>query len=380
MHTLRIIYDGWPLVRQPLGPAALHLLDLLAYLPSEVEPVVALPAPPPGWLKDTPTHVHSTPDTNFARLEWEQLRLPQLARALDASLLHLTTPAAPLFGQPVSVISPGSINDLHWKGEHPALKEPKPLNVRLRESLAHGGLSRVRGIFWPAGLPQPDLPARIFSLPQVVHPSFIPTPGPGGEIRDDNSPSAGGGLQTVDLPETYVLYHGPTSAYWLERTLQAWSWAASSIGEYYPMLLLGLDRQARGTLAGLEAKFNVSGSVRALPSLSPEDIPALYRGCSALFHPTPLSPWGGPVNSALACGKPVVATDSTLADALVGPAAYLAPLDDARALGAALITVLVEEEVAEKLALAAQQQVAGWHSSAFGQELLAAYQEILSAP
>ena len=380
MHTLRIIYDGWPLVRQPLGPAALHLLALLAYLPSEVEPVVALPAPPPGWLKDSLTHVHATPDTDFAHLEWEQRRLPQLARALDASLLHLTTPTAPLFGLPISVISPGSFNEHHRNRERPALKDPKPLNLRLRESLAGGGLSRARGIFWPAGLPQPGLPTPIFSLPQVVHPSFIPTRGPGGEVNDNNSPSAGGGLQTVDLPETYVLYHGPTSAYWLERTLQAWSWAASSIGEYYPMLLLGLDCQARRTLARLEAKFNVSGSVRALPSLSPEDIPALYRGCSALFHPTPLSPWGGPVNSALVCGKPVVAAESALADALVGPAAYLAPQDDARALGAALITVVVEEEVAERLSLAALQQAAGWHSPAFGQELLAAYQEILSAP
>ena len=380
MHTLRIIYDGWPLVRQPLGPAALHLLALLAYLPPEVQPVVALPASPPGWLKDTPTHVHPTPDTDFAHLEWEQLRLPQLARALDASLLHLTTPAAPLFGPPISVISPGSFNELHRKRERPALKDPKPLNARLRESLARGGLSRARGIFWPSGLPSPDLPAPIFFLPQVVHPSFIPTPGPGGEVSDNNSPSAGGGLQAVDLPETYVLYHGPTSAFWLERTLQAWSWAASSIGEYHPLLLLGLDDQGRGILVELEAKFNVSGSVRALPSLSPGDLPALYRGCSALFHPTPLSPWGGPVNSALVCGKPVVAAESTLADALVGPAAYLAPLDDARALGAALITVLVEEEVAEKLSLAALQQAAGWHSPAFGQELLAAYQEILSAP
>ena len=379
MHTLRIIYDGWPLVRRPLGPAALHLLALLAYLPSEVEPVIALPAPPPGWLKNIPTKVHSTPDTDIAHLEWEQRRLPQLARALDASLLHLTTPAAPLFGQPVSVISPGSFNELHQRGEHPVLKEPKPLSVRLRESLARGGLSRVGGIFWPAGLPPPDLPAPIFFLPQVVHPSFTPTPEPGGEIGDNNSPSAMGSLHRVDLPETYVLYHGPTSAFWLEHTLQAWSWVASSIGEYYPMLLLGLDRQARRTLTGLEAKFNVSGSVRALPSLSPDDTPALYRGCSALFHPTPLSPWGGPVNSALACGKPVIAAESTLADALVGSAAYLAPLDDARALGAALITVLVEEEVAEKLSLAAQKQAAGWHSSTFGQELLAAYHEILSA-
>jgi hypothetical protein len=40
-------------------------------------------------------------------------------------------------------------------------------------------------------------------------------------------------------------------------------------------------------------------------------------------------------------------------------------MDDARAFGAALITVLVEEEVARKLSLAAQQQVAGWNKLCF---------------
>lgn len=380
MHTLRIVYDGWPLVRQPLSPAALHLLALLAYLPSEVDPVVALPAPPPAGLKDIPTHIQLTPDTNIAHLAWEQRRLPQLARDLEASLLHLTTPAAPLFGQPISVTSPSSFTGLHREGEHPAYKESRPFSARLWESFGLGGLSRVRGIFWPVGLPSPDRSAPIYFLPQVVHPSFEPTLGSDGEINDNYSPSTGGSWQGPDLPETYVLYHGPTSAFWLERTLQAWSWAASAIGDYHPLLLLGLDEQAIRALAELEAKFNLSGSVHALPSLSPEDLPTLYQGCSALFHPTPMSPWGGSVSTALMCGKPVVAAESELTDALVRQAAYLVPMDDARALGAALITVLVEEEVAQKLSLAALQQVAGWDSSAFGQKLIAAYQEILSNP
>ena len=380
MHSLRIVYDGWPLVRRPLSPAALHLQALLAYLPSEVEPVVALPAPPPAWLEDIPTQVQSTPDTDIAQLAWEQRRLPQLARALDASLLHLTTPTAPLFGQPISVISPGGFTGLRREGETPAHKEPRPFSARLRESFGFGGLGRARGIFWPVGLPSPDLSAPIYFLPQVVHPSFEPTLGSDGEINDNYFSGTGGGWQGPDLPETYVLYHGPTSAFWLERTLQAWSWAASAIGEYHPLLLLGLDDQGRRILAGLEAKFNVSGSVHALPSLSPGDLPTLYRGCSALFHPTPISPWGGPVSAALVCGKPVVAAENALVDALVRQAAYMVPVDDALALGAALITVLVEEEVAQKLSLATQYQVAGWNSSAFGQKLLAAYQEILCNP
>ncbi len=86
-----------------------------------------------------------------------------------------------------------------------------------------------------------------------------------------------------------------------------------------------------------------------LPPLIPPEIPALYRRASALFHPAPVTPWGGPVRHALASGAPVVALETGLSSAMVGPAAYLVPGEDDRAMGAALITVIVEDEVREQL-------------------------------
>ncbi len=62
-----------------------------------------------------------------------------------------------------------------------------------------------------------------------------------------------------------------------------------------------------------------------------------------------------------------------LSDALVGPAAYLVALDHPRELGAALLTVIVEEEVASQLSAAALRRAAGWQTEAFRQELGEAY-------
>lgn len=80
---------------------------------------------------------------------------------------------------------------------------------------------------------------------------------------------------------------------------------------------------------------------------------------------------------ALACGKPVVGAEGEIMNALVGPAAFLAPAGDARALGAALLTVIVEEEVAERLSKAAWERVSRWGSESFGERLLGAYQVLL---
>jgi glycosyltransferase involved in cell wall biosynthesis len=182
----------------------------------------------------------------------------------------------------------------------------------------------------------------------------------------------------IELPDTYVLYHGPGDPDSLYRLMLAWRWAAAHIGAYHPLLVLGLDRAAQAQLQGLLDQSNFADTVQIMPSTTAEMIAHLYQGCTALFHPAPLSPWGGAVRRALACGKPVAAAEGDLTSTLVGPAAYLAPIDDPRALGAALITVVVEEEVAEYLSKAACQRASEWKLESFGERLGVLYEGLRS--
>lgn len=353
MPDLTILYDGWSLIHKPYSPEAMHLLALLAHLPPQVQPVVALPAPPPTWMPAVATHVHLLKGSSFDQLKWEQSILPHLVDELGARLLHLTSATPPLWGQPKSVVSPAG-----FPGEPPAV-----LTDRLREALAQGGLARVRALFWPQDLPIPIASTPIVKLPPLVHPGFNNT-----TAEEGSGP---------DLPETYVLYHGPTDLHSLQRLLAAWSWAAGPVGEYYPLLLLGLDGEARDRLSALLSESALRETVRPLPEVSPVEIPQLYQRCTALFHPAPASPWGDPLRHALACGRTVVALESSLASAMAGPAAYLVPENDERGLGAALITVIVEEEVHLQLSNAASQVVAGWQMADFGQQLYEAYRRVL---
>ena len=371
---LTILYDGWSLVRQPNSPAALHLLALLLHSPPEARALVALPGLPPPWLSEAALwlphsasiHIQPTPDSDSARLIWEQRTLSKLVRELDADLLHLISATPSLFSPPVTVVSPA---------EYGAGQDEKPAGpvARLRDALAQGGMARVRGLLWPADLPAPTPSSPIYTLPPLVHPAFLrqsaPLPG------DDSA---------LELPETYILYHGPQSPRALRRLLAAWSWAAGSIGTYYPLLLLSWDSPRREQFSALLEEYQLGETVRVLPPMPPEAAAALYRGCTALFQPAPISIWGEPVRLALASAKPVVAVESLLADALVGPAAYLVPVDAgdpgaARALGAALITVVVEENVSEELSKAARQRATAWRNAGFAQHLLEVYQAVLSA-
>jgi glycosyltransferase involved in cell wall biosynthesis len=177
----------------------------------------------------------------------------------------------------------------------------------------------------------------------------------------------------IDLPETFVLYHGPFSPQDIRRLLKVWSWAASPISALFPLVVLGAVDEDRGRMDAHLGEYGLSGTALVLPPVNPSWIPEIFHRSHALLHPAPVAPWGGPVRHALACGKPVVAIETPHADAQVGPAAYLLPAGESRRLGAALITSVVEEEVAETLAQAGYQRARGWESQHFGERLLQAY-------
>ena len=363
---MKILYDGWSLVHQPNSPAALHLLTLLAAHPAEFPAWVGLPGEafhplPPG----VETLRQAEPDTDWGRLGWEQRTLPALAGRTGADLVHLVGSSPALFGSRRTLVSPASFAGAGL----PAGRRRPGFAARLGESLSLGSLGRVNAWLWPADLPFDLAGRRVHRLPPAVHPYFQCALEAHCPAPSDERP-----LDGLDLPETYLLVHGPGDEPALRCLLDAWSWAAGSIGAYFPLVLVGLDRADQDRLAALLAEYQLTGTAIPLPRLSLTTLAALYRRCSALFHPAHISPWGDPVRLALACGKPVVALESERAAALVGPAGYLVPANAdypamSRALGAALITVVVEESLAEKLAEAAGRQAASWQFDLFKKSL-----------
>lgn len=363
--TMRVLFDGWPALYEPNGPAASHLLAVLAQFPEGIEPVVALPGSPPGWFPKVETLVHATAKDPRSRLHWEQRALPGMLAETQAQLLHLMRPNLPLLASKRSVLSPTGFDlDQAFKSQG---RRKSGFVSRLREALGTGGLSRVGAILWPSDLPRPKMQHPLVTLPPHVHPDFAFKPG-----RNGGSNAIG----ELQLPDTYILYHGPHERTDLQRLIAAWSWAAGPIGVYYPLVLLGLDQAAGTQLSELVSAYELKETMISLPEVSPQVIVQLYKGCSALFHPAPISPWGGPVRQALACGKPVVALEDELTGAMVGPGAYLIPVEDLRKVGAALITSIVEEEVAQSLSQSARQQAASWQSHTFKAKLAAVYRNL----
>jgi hypothetical protein len=185
-------------------------------------------------------------------------------------------------------------------------------------------------------------------------------------------------LQGLNLPNSYLLYHGPQDEYTIQRLLAVWSWVASSIGDLFPLVVLGLYNENREDFSERAQAHNLAQFMKVLPPVSPQMLSSIYQGCSGLIHLGECAVWGDPVRYALACGKPVVGDETRLTDALVGPAGFLHAEADARALGGSLLTIVVEQELAKDLYAKALKQAETWKSGEFRAELFPAYLKVLS--
>jgi hypothetical protein len=372
---IKVLYDGWPLVYKPNSPASLHLLALLAHSPEEVQPVVALPGDEPPWFPaEVRTSIKFSPNTSGGRLKWEQSILPGFLREWDSDILHSSSFYSPLLARPATVLSPadweerpGSENEAGFDPGQPP--QAKGVWDRIRQAMGTGGMTHLSAVFWPEDLP---LPRQEFWSGPVVPLPPIALPGFYRAELDPHHPEA------PELPDTYILFHGPANLPVLRRILDSWSWVSGPLGEYYPLVLLGLSQAEQVQLTELLKDYKTGDTIQVLPEVSPYAIPIIYRKSKVIFHPAPVSIWGSPVRLALLSEQPLVACESPRTQAMVGEAAYLRPAGDPRTLGAALITLIVEENMSEKMSQAARDRSATWKLSTFRVRLLEGYQRALA--
>lgn len=349
---LRVLFDGWPLVYAPASPPALHVWELLSALPDEVEPVLALPSDRLN-LSGIEQAVFPTAPTRQSRFRWEQALLPILARRCRADLLHLTVPYPPLLRSVPCVVSPAEIfpQDFSLAGT----------GQRLRTAFGRGGLSQGTRVLWPADLPSPEWTEQVDRLPPYVHP-LLSVP-PAGEMPENG----------LHLPESFVFCPGVVNPSRLVNILAAWSWAWAGLGDDWALVFGDLSPEAERQLENLRKSTGITGPVETISYSNIEDYAALIHRAGAVFHFGPPAPWGDSLLHALASGLPVAAEDNPEVDARVGPAAYLAPADDARSLGAAVLTLIVEESVAEPIKQAALDRAAHWGVQGFTEQLSQVY-------
>jgi glycosyltransferase involved in cell wall biosynthesis len=173
-----------------------------------------------------------------------------------------------------------------------------------------------------------------------------------GERKQDRERRA-----RYDLPSSYVLADriGPEE---IAPLLAGWTWVDPAVGDSTSLVVLSQGRGTGSHVRSRAESLGLESSVRVVERVVPDDLPAIYRGAEAFLRASAKGT-GEELCAALACGLAIVGIETPQAASLLGPAGYLGPPGDARRLGAACLTVLVEPAMSERLRGEARARGAG---------------------
>lgn len=130
--------------------------------------------------------------------------------------------------------------------------------------------------------------------------------------------------------------------------------------------------QAQVAALGLAQDVHFTGYVPAV------DLPALYSGAAAVLQPTLYEGFGFPVLEAMACGAPVVCSNSSSMPEAAGRAALLITPTDDEALAAAIQRLIVEPELAEEMRRQGVQRAATFRWEHCADATVAVYRQLVA--
>ena len=313
---MHVAVDGGPLIERPNSPSSLHLIEWLSTLQSAGAQVTLLY--PRGVLPQIPTEIGAFATARrtgaWSRLRFEQRDLPRAAGELQADLLLVGEGRAPL-------ASPCPIVTISSFGRGP---KARGLPETLASAAGRAGSRGASATLYPSDVGRQS--------GRTGYPPFV------ARVFEEKA---------LEVREPYVLCYG------FDRTdipliLSAWTWVDGSLGDSYPLTFLGAGPTLTMEIDSMAAELNIEASVRSQPEVSYIDLPRLYGGAAAYLG-TAFAADGQALRWALAAGTPVVGLNTPEFESVLGGAAYLVPPGDSRTLGAACLTVLIQERVSDSL-------------------------------
>ncbi len=180
-------------------------------------------------------------------------------------------------------------------------------------------------------------PERVQTIPLAADPAFRPQP-----------PTSEAAVRARHgLPERFVLYVGSNKPHKnLVTLVEAWGIAVSQGGLGESVLAVAGPWDPRYEEARLRARdARLEDSVHWLGPVPLAELPALYAAATAFAFPSLYEGFGLPVLEAMACGTPVICSNTSSLPEVAGDAALLVDARDASALAAAIQQVLADEEL-----------------------------------
>lgn len=327
----------------------------------------------PGGVAVHPIPLHGS--GHLAKLRFEQQDVPAAAGELGADLLHVPYWAAPL-RSPIPVVV--TIHDIiplllpAYRGG---------LLPRAYTSLVAATARGTSAIITDSDASKTDIIERLGIPAERIHAIWLAAgikyhPRPGSLIDTAIQ-------QKYNLPDDYVLYLGGFDVRKNVHTLlKAYTYIQQGVGDQVPLVIAGkLPETITPRLLDIPMYLNMmeldEAAVRLIGFVEEADKPALYRMAKVFVFPSRYEGFGLPVLEAMACGTPVVTTDTSSLAEIVGDGGFVVQPDDARHMAGATLSMLVQDDLHEEMSQKARARADQFKWEKTAQETLAVYQRVI---
>jgi glycosyltransferase involved in cell wall biosynthesis len=184
-------------------------------------------------------------------------------------------------------------------------------------------------------------------------------------------------LQTYGLREPYVLCLGKLQARKNTlRVLEAFHVLKKETGLPHKLAMVGRKMWTSSEVYPLIERLGLTSQVVLTGHVVDSDLALLYNGADALAFPSLFEGFGLPVLEAMACGCPVVTSNTTSLPEVAGSAALLVDPYRAEAIAEGLACVLTDAAVHQDLAAKGLERARQFTWEKTAQQVLEAYGEV----
>lgn len=297
--------------------------------------------PPSVKVKAVPTR-----PGHLGKVWFEQVGFPRSCKQIGATVAHV-----PYWGSPLSAPVPVVVT-IHDLTTLLVREYRRGLKARLYTALVSAAARGASHILTDSQASKRDILTHL-ALPDdkvtVVYLAAAAQFTPQANLILDRAIR-----QKYNLPDFFTLYLGGYETHKNVITLlHAYTYVAQALGTDYPLLLAGRKPEQPGPSYPDYDEYirqaRLEEHVRWLGYVAEEDKPSLYRETMCFVFPSRQEGFGLPPLEAMACGTPVVTTNASSLPEIAGSAAFAVDPDDARAMAGAIISVLIEDSLADDL-------------------------------
>lgn len=338
------------------GQNLVHLLESLARRGDDNEYLLLGPGPRArvSRVENVPELVarfqSSKPRSPMAervqRLLWEQIQIVSTARQERIDVLH-----SPYFSAPLQLPCP-TVVTIHDVITLILPEYRERLMNRLYTSLISRAVQRVQAVIAVSECSARDV-HRVLGIPseriRVIGNAIDATYRP---VTDAQELAR---VRTrLDLPADYLLYLGGFDLRKnLLRVVEAFAQLPEQTRANYPLVIAGRPHLAGHPLypdpRPTIDKLGVRNTVRLVGEIDDADKPALYSGATLFVWPSLYEGFGIPVLEAMACGVPVITSNSSSLPEVVGDTGRLVSPNDVAEIAQAIAQLLDDRAAREDL-------------------------------